>query len=206
MKINPFILFCLIILINNVVHGNNLIGRSGSKEFYVISAAQNYHQGVQGCANLGMRIATPETQTEFDDLLRIYDSTGHTHAAGGQAYTGITKAGNCWGSYGYTKKWFPAEPSGDGICTELTRFGFECGIVIGLNDIPCEHLKSVICEKVIIPQAPCSESTAALTLCESVKATLAAEIKQHLIEIEAKTAKINQQTQYINYCKNILEE
>jgi len=222
---NACILLCLIILCQNLVHGDSIIGQSGSKEFYVISATQNYQQTVQGCVNLGMRIAIPETQTEFDDLLRIFDSTGYTHANFGRAYTGITKAGGRWGSHGYSIKWFPAQPSGDGTCSEIIRglIASEVGHH-GLNDLSCEHLRSAICEKAIIPQTtqapiPRTDNTAALTQCESDKATLAAEILQinkeiepkfkeiqelHS-EIEAKTAKINQQTQRIAYLENILE-
>lgn len=96
-----------------------------------------------------MVIAKPETQTEYNDLLRFFNTNGYVHASQGRAFIGISKHGGYWCEsesqrhISYSITWFPAQPSGDGTCSEILR---ESGH-LGLNDLSCGHSRSVICEK-----------------------------------------------------------
>lgn len=136
-------------------------------------------QAAQSCRNSGMQIATPETQTEFNDLLKFFDTTGFQYAHETRAYIGISKVGYGWvlsdsgAAIGYSVKWFPAQPSGDGTCSEVLK---EHGH-LGLNDLSCGHTRHFICEKVDTPPPPVTipPTTAAPV---SIRPTTAAPVTQ----------------------------
>lgn len=100
-----------------------------------------------------MSIATPQTQTEFDDLIRLFTSTvrGTKKIKENFAFVGIQKFGHEWleiqskKTISYTMKWLPDDPSGDGLCAEL----FINHQLAGLNDVPCVNFyRNFLCEKV----------------------------------------------------------
>lgn len=96
-----------------------------------------------------MVIATPQSQTEFNDLVRFFDTVGFNHAKDSRAFIGISKNGYQWAqsetgtAVGFSITWFPAQPSGDGTCSEILK---ELGH-LGLNDLSCGHTRHFICEK-----------------------------------------------------------
>lgn len=121
----------------------------GGKEYYFSSFGTQFSQAAQSCRNSGMIIATPQSQKEYNDLVRFFDSVGFNHAKNSRAFIGISKTGHQWAqsetgtAIGFSINWFPAQPSGDGTCTEILK---ELGH-LGLNDLSCGHTRHFICEK-----------------------------------------------------------
>lgn len=102
-----------------------------------------------------MKLATPQTQTEFNDILRVYTTTVYGYGIirdniNNKAWVGLQKNGNQWvelvsrNPIWYSITWSPRNPSGDGICTEMIVTAQNSG----LNDLTCaRHTRNYICEK-----------------------------------------------------------
>lgn len=101
-----------------------------------------------------MKLATPKTQDEFNDLVELYtlfsNSTGNDWV---KAFLGIQYEG---GQYvelvsrepiNYNIKWTNPNPSYDGTCMELVWY--PSGDGIGQNDLPCSegYTRNFICER-----------------------------------------------------------
>lgn len=128
---------------------------TGNKQYYVINSLTTFSQAAKICTDSGMNIATPQTQAEFNDILRFYAANVRSygkieHDVNNKAFIGIQKDNDQWvelaskSSIKYNITWFPGNPSGDGPCTDLVISDGGSG----LNDIPCETFpRNFICEK-----------------------------------------------------------
>ena len=107
--------------------------------FYYVDAQMGWDDARARCQRIGMDLAILEDESEYQEVTAILDGLIGV-------WIGLKKINGEWkwidGTATSYTKWNTGEPSGDGVCVELTSYN------AGLkwNDINCAHANQYVCE------------------------------------------------------------